>query len=689
MPQRYDDSNRFKVLSVIVAVAVMALFSRLFYLQIVRGEEYYEKTRNRISSTFSEKAPRGEIMDRYGKALVTNRVGYSLKLQKSEITGKKFNNMLFEILNILEECGYSYTDSLPISGYPFEFTFTDENANGTAENEKEAWFSSKKKLTADMSAAEIIEYYRDNMYRIGEDYSPDEARKIIGIRYDISLSGFSATSPFTIAEDIDINVITKIKERKADFEGVYVTKEYYRSYSEGTLAAHILGGVGKIDSEEYEARKDEGYGYNDLIGKRGVEKLFEDYLRGENGIKSGDDNIEDVAAEPGDYVVLTIDSDLQRATEASLEKRITEIASVGGLPEEQKGGDANAGAAVVLDVKNGDVLASATYPTYDPATFNKEYNNLIANPANPIWNRAISGGYAPGSTFKPLVAIAALETGSVSLTEEIECTGIYTYYEDYQPKCWIWSDTKKTHGLLDVTHAIEYSCNCYFYEAGRRTGIDAINKYAKMFGLGELTGIGFAEESKGNISNPEYKEKIEKTDENKRWYPADTIITAIGQSYSLFTPIQLANYVATIANGGTLYKTQIVKCIRSSVDGSVVYSTEPTVMGKVDVSTENLAAVKQGMYGVVDEGSASSIFENYPISVGGKTGTAQVGNKVSNNALFVAFAPFENPEIAVAVVIEHGVKGANAAYVAKDIFDEYFSNETEIGILDIEGELLP
>ena len=689
MPQKFDDANRFKVLAAIVILAVIAIFSRLFYLQIVEGEEYYEKTQNRISSTFSEKAPRGEIMDRYGKPLVTNRVGYSLKLQKSEVTGEKLNNMLFEILNILEECGYEYTDSLPISSYPFEFSFSDQNASGSADDEKEEWFASKKKLTKDMSAAEIIDYYRNNMYSIGDDYSPDEARRIIGIRYDISLSGFSATSPYTIAEDIDINVITKIKERKADFEGVYVTKEYYRSYSEGTLAAHILGGVGKIDSEEYAQLKDNGYGYNDLIGKRGVEKLYEEYLRGENGIRSQDDNIENVAAEPGDYVVLTIDSDLQKATEASLEKRITEIASAGGLPEEQKGGDANAGAAVVLDVKNADVLACATYPTYDPATFNKEYNNLVANPANPIWNRAISGGYAPGSTFKPLVAIAALETGSVTLDEEIECTGIYTYYEDYQPKCWIWSDSKKTHGKLDVTHAIEFSCNCYFYEAGRRTGIEAINKYAKMFGLGDVTGTGLIEEKPGNISNPEYKEKVEKKEENKRWYPADTIITSIGQSYSLFTPIQLANYVATIANGGTLYKARILKCIRSSVDGSIVYDSEPEVMGVVDVKAENLAAVKQGMYGVVDEGSASSIFENYPISVGGKTGTAQVGNKVSNNALFVAFAPFENPEIAVAVVLEHGVKGANAAYVAKDIFDAYFSNETEIGVLDIEGELLP
>lgn len=690
MHGRFDDKNRFRVITAAIVIIVGALFVRLFYLQVINGEAYYEKTQNRISSTYAEKAPRGEILDRYGKPLVTNRVGYSLKLQKGEATGKKLNDMLFEILGILEECGYEYNDSLPVSkNYPFEFTFADENGDGSTEDEKESWFSSKKKLTKDMSANEVIDYYRQNTYGIGEEYSAEEARKIVGIRYDISLSGFSAVSPFTIAEDIDVNVITKIKERKADFEGVYVTKEYYRSYSEGNLAAHILGGVGKIDAEEYAENKDKGYGYNDMIGKRGVEKMFENYLRGKDGIKSQDENIEDVAAEAGNYVVLTLDSDLQKATEASLENRIKEIAAKGGDPKEKKGGDADAGAAVVIDVKNGDVLACASYPTYNPAEFNKNYSELISNPANPIWNRAISGGYAPGSTFKPLVAIAALETGSVTLNEEIECNGIYTFYEDYQPKCWIWSSLKQTHGKLNVKQAIEYSCNCYFYEAGRRTGIEAINKYAKMFGLGELTGIGFSEEAKGNISNPEYKEKVEKNEENKRWYPADTIITAIGQSYSYFTPIQLANYAATIANGGTLYKTQIVKSIRSTTDGSEVYKTEPTVRGIVEVSDENLEAVKQGMYGVVDEGSASSIFANYPISVGGKTGTAQVGSNVSDNALFIAFAPFENPEIAVAVVLENGVKGANAAYVAKDIFDAYFSNETEIGIIDIEGELLP
>lgn len=682
----FDDKNRFRVIIGLIIAIIVALFVRLIYLQGIKGEEYYEQVTHRLNSTFSVKAPRGKITDRYGKPLVTNRLGYSIKLKKTDATNDEINRSLLNVVNVLLECGYSYSDTLPISEYPYEFTFIDENMDGSSEDEKTKWFSQKKKITKDMSATAVLEYYRDNVYNISDDYSPNEVRKIVGIRYDADMSEFSALYPYTIYQDVNVDVITKIKERQKEFKGIEIEKEYFRVYNEGDLAAHILGGIGKIGMEEYETLKDSGYGYNDLIGKRGVEKEYEKYLKGEDGVESEDEDIKQKTPKAGDYLVLTLDTDLQRAAEESLERRITDIAKSGGDPKEKKGGDADAGAVVVLEVNSGAVLACANYPSYDPARFNADYKALIENPANPIWNRAISGGYAPGSTFKPLVALAALEDEAVTMDELITCEGIYKFYEDYQPKCWIWSSGKK-HGDINVTDAIKYSCNCYFYEAGRRVGIDAINAYAKKFGLGSVTGIDLAGEEKGNISNPEYKKKIEK--ENQKWYPADTIITAIGQSYSYFTPIQLANYIATIANGGTLYKTHLLKSIRSTADGDVVVDYEPEVMGQVDISPENLEAVKWGMYGVVDEGSASGIFENYSIPIGGKTGTAQVGKNVSDNALFVAFAPFDKPEIAVAVVIEHGVKGENAALVARDIFDEYFRRDFEVGVLDIEGELLP
>ena len=685
------------VLSLLTFVLILGLFD----LQIINGEEYSEQSKNRVSATVTQKAPRGEIMDRNGKVLVSNREGYSVMLQKSLISNSELNEELLGIIKVLEKYGYTYEDSLPITYPPYEFAFEDENGDGNISDEKEKWFENRNKITKEMSAQRVMEIYCDSIFDISDDYSEIEKRKIAGIRYDASMNGFSITQPFMIAEDVDLNVVTELKERKNEFNDVLVTEEYYRNYDQKDIAAHIVGGIGKMSPEEYESLKDEGYGYNDLVGKRGVEKLFEEFLKGTDGkqivgLTNDEDNDDQTngsdgdiqEAVPGNYILLTIDSELQRAAEQSLAYWINEIAKNGGDPAEKKGGDANAGAAVVIDIKNGDLLVCASYPTFNPETFNAGYQELSKNESNPMWNRAISGTYTPGSTFKPVVALAALETGAVTLDEIITCEGVYTYYEDYQPKCWIWSNNHRTHGPINVTQAIEFSCNYFFYELGRRMGIDTIASYAKQFGLGELTGIEFSEEAKGNVSSREYKKQIATNEYDQTWYAGDTIQTAIGQSYSYFTPIQLANYIAGIANGGTRYKTHILKSVRSSVDGSTIYEPKPQILGQVDVSEENLEAVKQGMLGVVDEGSASAIFENYQERIGGKTGTAQIGNSVSDNALFVAFAPFDDPEIAIAVVIEHGVKGANAAYVARDIFDKYFEKNEITPNNNIIGELI-
>ncbi len=680
-----DADKRLLVIKIILVILFIALAAQLFNLQIIHGREYLEASQQRVNASVVDKAPRGEFMDRYGKPLITNRVGYSLQLQKADIANSQLNAELAALVEVLNQDGYTLSDTLPISNVPYTFTFTDDNGDGSTEDEKKAWFQPKTRLTSDMTAAQVMAFYKENVYGLPEGLDAEVERQVIGIRYEASLRGFSATSPYTIAEDVSTAVITKIKERQAEFPDIVVTKDYFRNYERGTLAAHILGGIGKMNQEEYDTLKEQGYGYNDLIGKRGAEKLFEKYVRGKDGTKIDSESlsgvVEDIPAEPGNYVVLTIDADLQQAAEESLEKRIQEFSA-------KSGGQTDAGAVVVLDVNNGDVLVSASYPTYDPAAFNKEYQSLLENEAKPMWNRALSGTYTPGSTFKPISAIAALESGAVAPYETITCTGVYKYYKDYQPRCWIWSESNDTHGPMDAQHAIENSCNIYFYEAGRRMGIETIDQYAAMFGLGELTGIECEEEVKGSVSSPEYKEKVA-AEEEKQWYPGDTIQTAIGQSYSFFTPIQLANYIATIANGGTRYKTHILKSVRSTETGSVVYEQEPEILGKPEVKPETYEIVKNGMRGVVDDGSASSIFIDYPVTVGGKTGTAQVGNNVANNALFVAFAPFEDPEIAVAVVLEHGMRGMNAAYVARDIFDEYFGkNEAPEEKVDID-ELLP
>ena len=668
---------RFFIMRFIMLAMFFMLLFRLFELQVINGEQYAQITRNRMNVNMVEKAPRGQIYDRYGTPLVVNRAGYSLQLVKTDITDEEFNNMLLELAKVFDETDTKTSDSLPISKYPFEFLFENDE-------EKEKWFSNNPHsniITRDMSASEVMNKYIYDIYKIPTGCTMNEARTVVGIRYEAKVSGFSSVSPMIVAEDIGVELVSRIKERQEEFQSVGVINTYYREYKNGTYASHILGRVGKMNSEEYNKYKEFGYSYSDVVGKQGVEKSAEHYLKGKDGVNGIQTDIngsmftliKEVPAVSGNNVVLTIDMNMQKVLEDSLAKNIQNISANGDV---KTGADADAGAAVVIDIKTGDLLACASYPTYDLSRFNEDYSMLLENEAKPMWNRAVSGTYTPGSTFKPLVAIAALESGKITANERITDEGIYRFYEDYQPKCWIWQEGHTTHGNINVSTAIESSCNYFFYETGRRTGIDIIDEYGAKFGLGELTGVELPEEVRGSVASPEYKKKVVKDQWDRSWFGADTLQAAIGQSYHAITPIQLANYVATIANGGTRYKVNLIKSVRSSVDNSIVMENNPTVMENIAISPENLNAVKEGMKNVVDEGSAHAIFAGYPIKIGGKTGTAQLGRNVSNNAFFIAFAPFDNPEIAICVAIEHGVRGANAAYVARDLFDYYFGLTT-------------
>lgn len=681
-----NSKARFVIIKIIIVIMLCAITYKLFDLQVMKGDQYTEVATSRLTTNIVEKAPRGEILDRYGTAMVTNKVGYSIVMQKTGMSDAELNEMIRKLVALLESYGTDYYDSLPISDYaPYEFELEDEDEDGSVDYEWNEWFKNNKytgkKIAQNMSADAVMEAYRE-IYGVSGDYSPEEQRRIIGIRYEADTRGFSQTSPFIVADDIDVEMVTEIKERQNEFKGITVTNNYVREYNMPGIATHILGRTGKISAEEYEAHKSEDYGYNDIIGKQGIEKWAESYLRGTDGTAgslkkvSGKEVVvaENVDPVPGNYVVLTIDSELQKVAEESLEKTIKSIRASGGV-KDKDGDDCNAGAAVVIDVKTGDMLASASNPTYDMSSFNEDYQSLLENEAKPMWNRCVSGLYSPGSTFKPLTAIAALQSGNVGLRETIEDKGVYKYYEDYQPVCWIWSQYHTTHGRQNVTQALENSCNYFFYEVGRRMGINTLGEYAARFGLGQKTGVELDEEVTGNMASPEYKKEIIKNITNQDWYGGDTLQAAIGQSYSLFTPVQLANYTATIANGGTRFKVNLIKSIRSSDDGRTIKEFQPVIEEKIDIDAEALNAVKDGMKKVADEGTAAELFANYPVKIGGKTGTAQLGNG-SNNAVFVAFAPFDDPEIAVAVVLEHGVKGTNAGYVAKDIFDKYFKIDT-------------
>ncbi|MDO5398082.1 MAG: penicillin-binding transpeptidase domain-containing protein [bacterium] len=673
--------GRFFILKLITLGMLCAIGVKLFSLQIIEGKSYKDIADNRITTSITEKAPRGAIYDRYGVPLITNKVGYSIVMQRAGMDSAELNSVFEKTTALIERNGCEYYDTLPISYPPYEYTFEDENGDDSAEDEKNAWFDENpyknKGIESDMSAEAVMQKLKE-IYKLDNSYNENQSRRVIGARFEAELRGFSSVTPYTLAENVNVEIVTRIKESKDEYKGVSITNSYVRNFDKPGVATQLLGRIGRINAEEYAEKKNEGYGMNDMIGKQGIELWGESYLRGTDGslgsLKnvSGDSSaIENVEPIPGNYLVLTIDSELQEHTEKSLENAVNSISASG---MKNKGADCDAGAAVCIDVKTGDLLACASYPSYDMSRFDEDYSKLIKDERKPMWNRAVSGTYSPGSTFKPLSAIAALQSNNVTVDEIIVDEGVYRYYPDYQPACWIWNGYHTTHGPVNVSQALENSCNYFFYEVGRRMGIDTLGEYAAKFGLGQKTGVELYEETAGHMASPEYKKQVVETITDSSWFDGDTLQAAIGQSYSLFTPIQLANYTATIANGGTRHKVNLVKSIRSSVDGSIVKEFTPQTIEQINVGDKILNAVKEGMRKVTDEGSASNIFQGYSIAVGGKTGTAQIGSG-SDNALFIAYAPFDNPQIAVAVVLEHGSAGTNAAYVARDIFDKYFEKE--------------
>lgn len=691
------DRSRYKVYTAFIGVLAAVIVVRLFWMQIICGEDYLLQAEQKQLRSVAVAAPRGEIVDRYGQTLVTNKTGYSVQIQKTSLKNDEFNAILLKLYNLIEEHGEDVLQTLPIAGDPLQFTFADSVGAEDEQSAKDAEKKWKKaqELGESLTAQEVLDNLR-NKYKISDDYSIQDTLKIAALRYEMQTRNFSVSTPFTVASDVDMNLVTKLKEEQAEYPCVNITTEYFRQYAQGSLAAHLLGRTGIISPEEYNELKQQGYRMTDEVGKQGIEKEFESFLKGTdgytslvqtpNGFEVQPDSGRD--AVPGDYVVLTLDAKLQAVLEQSLGETIEGIRSRGGAPEEKSGGDAYCGAAVVMNPKNAEILAMASYPSFDLSRFNEDYRKLADDPNKPIWNRAIGGTYAPGSTFKMLTSVAALESGVITPQTIIKDEGIYRYYSGgYQPKCWIYTRSGKTHGNQTVTDAVKNSCNYFYYEVGRLLGIETLDDWAKKFGLGERTGFELAgEEAKGRVAGPESR----KAYGGEPWMPGDTLQAAIGQSDHLFTPLQLAVYISTLVNGGNRYKPHILKTIRSSSDGSVVKEQQPELSGVVTMQQENIDAVLNGMLGVTEEGTASSAFRGYPIKVGGKTGSAQVAVG-SDNGLFVGYAPFDNPEIVVVAVIEHGNSGGDVVPVVKAVLDEYFSNSESVhnDIDNQTGVLLP
>ncbi|MBC7765180.1 MAG: penicillin-binding protein 2 [Hyphomonadaceae bacterium] len=631
-------------------------------MQLVKGEAYRVMSEKRGMKSIEMKAPRGEIFDRYGRPLVTNRMGFTVQIQKTQLPDGEFHQVLFRLLELFEKNQDQYIDTLPISFAPFEFIFPDD-----AEGTKEKQWKTKMKLADSMDAKGVMEALKTK-YKINSTYPLNQQRKLIGLLYEMRLRGFNFNTPFVVATDVNSNSVMQIEERHLDFQGVFVMTEPIRQYTEGSLAAHVLGRVGIIYEEEYQKLRSRGYGMTDIVGKDGMEKQLESDLRGENGMQSISQTLNGKTTEvlasrppkPGKNIVLTIDANLQKVAEQSLAKTIQHI-------QGKVATDADSGAVVVLDVNTGEVLAMASYPYFDPSKFNEQYSKLIKNPSKPMLNRAIAGAYPPASTFKMLTGIAALEENVISATWTLKCQGLYKLNGE-QKRCWIYNPQygMRTHGVENIETALRDSCNYFFYDVGRQLGIDRLEQYGKKFGLGEATGIELQGEEKGLFAGKTYRARFKQP-----WWPGETLSAAIGQMH-MFTPIQQANYISTLANGGTRYKLHIVKRIKANKPYEDDLEKLPEPVEQLNLKKENIFAIREGMRQVTQEdGTASSIFRDFPIPVAGKTGTAEVANG-SNNGGFVGFAPYENPQIAVAVVIEHGKSGGNTAPVVRDIFEAYF-----------------
>ncbi len=664
--------NRFYVLFTVTVIMVLILICATVNLQIVKGEYYKQIAATRTYKSTVIRAPRGEITDRYGRTLAGNKSASGIIIDYDFESTEELNNTIKTLIEIIEQCGEKYEDTFPVSlSTPYKFRIDEVSGFNLTEEEWKKKYDINKKATAQ----QVIDFFVEEFELTGIS---DERvkRKIMGVRYDMRQRDFSGANPFSFYTDADIGMVSKIKENSQMLKAVEIISEPIRTYSENGIAAHLLGQVDRIYREEYEKLRDKNYGMNDKIGKDGLEKYLEDYLRGTDGregrnVSLKGENVtlsEDIPAKPGNKAVLSIDADVQLAAEKMLNESVHALYNEGAV-------NVGGGAAVAIDVHTGEVIAMASNPTYNPLTFKENYNALLHNPKNPMFNRAMAGAYPPGSTFKALTAIAGLEEGKISGNEAINCNGPYqAYAPSYTPACWIHNDYGGSHNYINVTKALEVSCNIFFYETGRRLGIETLNDYAKKFGLGQKTGIELSGEAEGVLAGPEYRKSIDAT-----WYPGDTIQAAIGQSDNMFTPLQMANYTATIANGGTRYKPHLVKSILSYDGTKTVKEFAPEVVDKIDISAENLKLVHAGMRAVAAEGSAKIIFGDYEIEVAGKTGTAQSGGNRTPHSWFISFAPYDDPQIAVAVVIEHaGINGLgkHTYSVAKAIYDAYFkSNE--------------
>ncbi len=678
---------RIASVGVVFAVVLVFYVIMLMQRQIVDRDRYISGVlTNGNTRTAVIPAHRGEIFDRNGKPLVTNEYKYSVVFDYGAMPydAHESNSAILAAKQLLEDAGYAgnnvSTDSIFLGSYPNLIYDERKLADASYMSEFDKMLEAKK-MDSDIRAAELAEYYvkrfaLDDRQDGRAVYTADQVDFLIGVRYAMDLRKFSTAEPYVFAQDADVNILTYFEE--SNIRGVTIKTDTQRKYEYPGYASHILGRVGKIHAENWEYYKELGYDMDAVVGISGCEQVFEQYLHGTDGkmlIKEDENgNIlsQKIIKEPipGNDVWLTIDIDMQITAENALRENILYIRdkanqTAGALDGE----DASAGAITAIGAGNGDVYVMASNPTYDLERFSEEYASLRDDELKPLLNRSTMGLYQPGSTFKVGVATAALEEKVITPNTTIVTKGRYTYYDENGPRCWVYLRNGGTHGAINVVGAIEVSCNYFFYDVGRRLTIEKMNEYSKKFGLGVSTGIELSEYV-GILAGKEYRDS-----KGLEWYPGDTLQAAIGQSDNLFTPLQISCYIAMIANGGTRYSAHLLSSVRHYYTNEIIYEYTPVVLNEIEISDSTYSTICRAMKSVTEEGSAKRIFSKYPIAIGGKTGTAQVSEKKSDNAIFTAFAPYDTPEIVSTCIIEQGSNGTDAGITVKAIFDNYFGFE--------------
>ena len=686
--ERKTAIRRMRVLVAAACILMLLYGLRLIFLQLVNGDDFKSQATNTTDYKFTVTAARGDIVDSRGERIATSVTGYNVVLNKLLMGDEDLDGMLQKIVELLRANGESWNDTLLISqpDAAGNYTFTAEE--GSTRDQK-ALAAMKDNLGLQQYATA-----NDVMEKLVEDYDLASfplswQRTLGGIHYEMQLQAFSNVNNFIMAENVSEATVATIKEHSLSLPGVEIVETSTRSYEQSTVLPHVLGRVGKITAEKWKVTdengqttyplREKGYNMNDIIGISGLESAYEDELRGKDGVetitRNSDGVIVDTALttvpEPGHTVQLTIDSRFQKAVDKALAENIDMINRVYNTGSMK----AAAGAAVVLDVKDGSVLAASNYPSFDQNLYATQYSEYSADESLPLFNRALQGLYTPGSTFKPAVAVAALDSGLINQYSTVFCNGVYTFYKGYSPRC-----TRHGHsGNIDVVTAIKWSCNIFFYDVGRRTTSDVYDAYAYKMGLGTRTGVE-VNEATGRLTT--------KNDSN---YTASLDIqAAIGQGNTVVTPVQLATYAGTLANRGVRYRTHFVKAILDTNTGKVLQETQPEVMDVIEDRGDTFDLVRQGMIGVSETMSG---LKNYPVTIACKTGTPQrsetyyVGStrKHYTNTMMVAYGPAEDAEIALGIVIEYGGGGARAGNLVADIFDAYYAMKD--GSLNEDGTI--